>query len=302
MRIEYLREYIELVHCLNFSKAATRLNTTQSTVSKHVLALEEECGAELLVREGTQVALTEEGRALFEGALRLIEDHDLLVERIKTMKKRGGRISAGGLYHNADIIGYAASALAEVRRELPQATISYRELPQESHLDIVEEGKVDIAFTMLDDPSTLAPPLRVLHLFDDPLVAIVRVGHRIAQAGTICIEDLSDWTIVHPAGSYSIVGADIAKGICKRHGVEPSHRMVFLQSILDFPTIDIGDDVLVLERSLANSQPLQAGYQIVPFSDADAAFPFFAVFRADSKNPALALFVEHLASKTSKAR
>jgi DNA-binding transcriptional LysR family regulator len=298
MRIEYLREYIELVHCLNFSKAAQLLNTTQSTISKHVLALEEECRADLFVREGAQIALTDEGRALFEGALRIIEEHDRLIEQVRSLGKQRASLSVGGLYHNAEIIALVAASLAEVKRAHPHASISYREFPQESFLDIVKEGKADLVFTMLEDPEGIDPALVAVHLFDDPLVAIVRADHEVAQRGSIEIEDLAEWTVLHPAGSYSIVGADIAKGICKRHGVTPQHRVVFLQSILDFPTIEIGDDLLVIERSLAHSQVLQEGYTVVPFSSRDAVFPFYAAYRGDNENPLLAPFIEGLVSRT----
>ena len=40
MHIEYLREYIELAQCLNFTEAARRSCITQSALSKHLVSIE----------------------------------------------------------------------------------------------------------------------------------------------------------------------------------------------------------------------------------------------------------------------
>jgi len=50
--IRSLRYFVETVRLSSFTQAAESLHLTQSTISKMVRQLEEEVGAQLLVRDG----------------------------------------------------------------------------------------------------------------------------------------------------------------------------------------------------------------------------------------------------------
>ena len=66
MELRALRYFIEVVRQQSFTIAAERMFVTQPTISKMVKALEEEIGAPLLLREGRQMVLTDEGRIVFQ--------------------------------------------------------------------------------------------------------------------------------------------------------------------------------------------------------------------------------------------
>jgi len=67
----------------NFTRAAATLGCCQSTVTTHIMALERELGAPLLIRNrfSKSVALTEKGRQALEYAGRLLA----LVDETKTV-------------------------------------------------------------------------------------------------------------------------------------------------------------------------------------------------------------------------
>ena len=67
MQIETLEEYVVLAKHLNFSKAAIELSMTQSTLSKHIAALEREVGFPVVERSGS-VRLTQAGALLLDCA------------------------------------------------------------------------------------------------------------------------------------------------------------------------------------------------------------------------------------------
>ena len=73
MHIEYLREYIELAQCLNFTEAARRSCITQSALSKHLVSIEKEFGTELVARDRHSVELTQAGHALLQEALAICD-------------------------------------------------------------------------------------------------------------------------------------------------------------------------------------------------------------------------------------
>jgi DNA-binding transcriptional LysR family regulator len=68
MDLNAVRTFIEVVRAGGFSAAARRLGMPRSTVSLRVRTLEESLGVRLFKRSTRVVALTAEGRALFDGA------------------------------------------------------------------------------------------------------------------------------------------------------------------------------------------------------------------------------------------
>lgn len=74
--IPLLKSYVAVVECGSFTRAAERLNLTQSAISLHVRRLEQETGHRLLERNSRAVALTAEGELLLSYAHRILALHD----------------------------------------------------------------------------------------------------------------------------------------------------------------------------------------------------------------------------------
>lgn len=68
----WMRTFVAVADAGSFSRAALRLEITQSSVSRQVSALEKHLGAQLLQRTTRSIALTGEGSAFFEAALRAL--------------------------------------------------------------------------------------------------------------------------------------------------------------------------------------------------------------------------------------
>ena len=68
----WMRTFITVADAASFSRAAARLELPQSTVSRQVGALERHLGAALLKRTTRSIALTTEGLAYYEAALRAL--------------------------------------------------------------------------------------------------------------------------------------------------------------------------------------------------------------------------------------
>ena len=92
MQIEYLREFLILEKTCNFSEAAKLLHISQSSLSKHIAALEDEVDVDLFKRLGNTLQLTEAGSVFLDGALILVNDHNSFVERMKAIKARNDAV------------------------------------------------------------------------------------------------------------------------------------------------------------------------------------------------------------------
>ena len=91
METAYLHEYRCVAECGSFTAAARELHLTQSTLSKHVAALEREFGADLFVRDRSGLKLTAAGEGRGE---------------------RGGRADGAGLAGAASAAGTGARPAA----------------------------------------------------------------------------------------------------------------------------------------------------------------------------------------------
>jgi len=75
-RWEGLDEFVAVVECGSFMRAAERLRVSSSHVSRQIARLEERLQARLLYRTTRRVSLTEAGHTFFARCQRLIEERD----------------------------------------------------------------------------------------------------------------------------------------------------------------------------------------------------------------------------------
>ena len=93
METAYLQEYVRVADHGSFTAAARELHLTQSTLSKHVAALEREFGADLFVRDRNGVTLTEAGCVLYAQAKRI----DRLVGQTRALVGEAGGMGAASV-------------------------------------------------------------------------------------------------------------------------------------------------------------------------------------------------------------
>lgn len=80
MELRVLRYFLTVAKEQSFTKAAISLNITQPTLSRQLVALEEEVGTTLFNRGGHSITLTDEGLLLKRRALEIIDLEDKIVE------------------------------------------------------------------------------------------------------------------------------------------------------------------------------------------------------------------------------
>lgn len=88
MQLEHLREYLCFAKTLSITKASEELFITQSTLSKHIRALEKEIDAQLVITEGKQMHLTPAGAHLASKAQDIIRGCDAAMERCRELSRK----------------------------------------------------------------------------------------------------------------------------------------------------------------------------------------------------------------------
>ncbi|MEH6561116.1 MAG: LysR family transcriptional regulator [Marinobacter sp.] len=151
INITWLRSFCTLVEVGHFTRTAERLHMTQSGVSQHVRKLEEQLGAELLVRQGKQFSLSDTGERLYadaQGILFALSNLELSVGEDPPYEGVVRMMSPGSvglkLYPH----------LLALQSKHPKLIIDYRFAPNTDVENAIAESTVDIGF--MTEKSTLA--------------------------------------------------------------------------------------------------------------------------------------------------
>ncbi|MGB5446194.1 MAG: LysR family transcriptional regulator, partial [Psychromonas sp.] len=83
MEIKTLKNFVAVATLKNFSSAARHLHSTQPTVSRQILELENEIGVKLLIRSTHGVTLTEAGKALLPEAEKILSNDAKVTEQLR---------------------------------------------------------------------------------------------------------------------------------------------------------------------------------------------------------------------------
>jgi len=146
--VESLRTYLTVLDTGGMTRAAERLNLTQSAVSWKIKRLEERVGRPLLIRDGHDVRPTRDGRALLDDARTIVELHDGAVWRLRS-PELSGKITLGS-NEEIDAIDIAA-LLGRFKRSHPNAKIEFVIDHTERLATLVDTGQIDVALMQVTD-------------------------------------------------------------------------------------------------------------------------------------------------------
>jgi len=141
-RLRGTREFVEVVQQGSFTAAAQRLGVAKSYVSRHVQALEERLGLQLMIRSTRRFTLTEHGEIYFQQCRQLFQSIEELEQRLQVdnLSPRGTvRITAAGMFGEE----YVATAVASFIAAHPDVSVEIDFTNRQ--LDLIERN-IDIAF------------------------------------------------------------------------------------------------------------------------------------------------------------
>jgi DNA-binding transcriptional LysR family regulator len=139
-----MRVFLVTAEAGSFSRAARKLSISQSVVSFHIKALEEELGVSLFLRKGRSISLTEEGELLYEQGRKLAQEARKLEDAFSaTSEEIAQRIHIAG-----DALTCAFTlpwTLAAFRESHPDVVFTYEHLKEESLIERLVTGELDVA-------------------------------------------------------------------------------------------------------------------------------------------------------------
>lgn len=188
MDLYHLRTFYQVARLQSFTRAAEELALSQSAVSRHIEALEQQVGMELFARGGRGGAtLTEAGSRLLDYAERLLH---LSAEATRALAElrdlESGRLSIGASTTAGHYL--LGPVLAAYHDRYPGIDLQLQVRDSQSVLRLVEEGRVDLGLL----PHQPTPPgVATEACLADELLLVAAPDHPLARQPRVEPADLA---------------------------------------------------------------------------------------------------------------
>jgi DNA-binding transcriptional LysR family regulator len=182
VQLRQLRYAMMVARERSFTRAATRLNVSQSAISEQVQLLEREIGFDLFTRTGRGVEVTDTGRQFLHEAERVLGDMMNLTEVARRLKGVGTDTLSLGLA--SGLADHVLPLLLADGQVPPDSRLEIRTAPTRLLFEQLQDRQLDVAISVEVEPGRLPAGLAVTRLAEIPLVLVVPPEHRFARAAT----------------------------------------------------------------------------------------------------------------------
>ncbi|SUP40062.1 LysR family transcriptional regulator [Vibrio owensii] len=182
-QLSAMRAFVRVVQTGSFSATGREMNTSQTTVSKKVAALEKKIGVKLLARSSRDHALTPAGAKYYQTCVDILGELDEAEAeaRSEVASPQGTiRISAPVAFGRILL----APIMAEFFQRYPDIKVDLQLSDQ--HTDLISDG-IDVAIRakQLEDSTLIAR-----HLFDNPMLVLAAPSYLQQHGEPKAPEDL----------------------------------------------------------------------------------------------------------------
>lgn len=205
MNVFQIECFLALAEALNFTKAASSLYVSQSSLSRTISSLESELGAQLLVRTKRSVRLTEAGKAFAEECPGLVSVFRNSINKVRlTVDGKRGNINFG---IQRDVFEYfSVDLIRDFQKEYPDIHIDIQPHTISDLLRRVSDGFLDAVIAAGDPPSSQIK--RLLINIRQECVALP-LDHPMANRLSIKMEELKEENFIAMSPMVSSSGYNL---------------------------------------------------------------------------------------------
>ena len=181
MDFRQLRYVLSVYKERSFTKAAKRLNISQSAVSEQVKLLEEEIGFELFHRTSRGIESTDRGRTFLYECERVIGDLLSLSDTARRLRGALQDTLTIGMGSGMAQI-FIPRMFTDLKNNLPGVRLEILTAPTKNIFNELHEERIDAGIAIESDPERLPAGLVFERLIDAEMVLITHPKHALARS------------------------------------------------------------------------------------------------------------------------
>ncbi len=195
MEFRQIRYALSVAKERSFTKAAARLNISQSAVSEQVKLLEAEIGFPLFRRTGRGIELSERGRTFLYEAERVVGDVLSLTDVARRLRGAPSDTLALGMGSGMAQI-FMPRLFRHIAQSLPGVRLEILTAPTRSIFNDLHEERIDLGIAIESDPERVPAGLISERLAEAEMVLIAHPKHPLAgsrravEAGRLVAEPI----------------------------------------------------------------------------------------------------------------
>lgn len=175
MDIRQLKYFITITDEGGVTAAARRLNMSQPPLTSQLKLLEDELGVELFKRENKRLILTNEGRVLYQQAIKLLKDFDKTLSLFDDLKNGMRGSLAIGCTYSLSIL-YMPTIMKDFLCSNPDIDLSMHEGNTDVLLSMLENDKIELAIMKRDVNRELYHCIQIDKLLNIEYDCLVAIG------------------------------------------------------------------------------------------------------------------------------
>lgn len=188
MDIRKLATFVDLADTLNYTETASRLFTTQATISKQIKSLEVELDTVLVDRSHRAITLTAAGRLVLPYAQQIVAAKKQMSEQLHEQAAQlGMRLVVRAVPSISSYKGF--NTIAAFNKQHPEVDLQFSEAETATLLPSLDHGDSDVVFTRLFDIQH--SKYDVIIGESDHLVALLPKDHPQALSRSVSAADLA---------------------------------------------------------------------------------------------------------------
>ncbi|MCZ2257406.1 LysR family transcriptional regulator [Sporosarcina sp. G11-34] len=188
MDLKQLSYFVNVVDQMSFSKAAQKLHISQPSLSNAIKSLENELGFKLLERTTRNIRLTDAGNVLYDRALHLLLEMDIVEKEMKEVKLVGsGELQIGMI---ESVKHWIPKVIHRYENEFPNMHITFTEVLAR---DAVKKSLRTYAthFIITNQPID-EEDIETIPLYEENLVLVLHESHPLVNNESILLKALEN--------------------------------------------------------------------------------------------------------------
>lgn len=286
MNIRQLRYFLAVAQELNFTRAAERVGIAQPALSQQIIALEQELGTALFIRDNRRVALSPAGEILVDHAHRVLNAATAAVDAVQLVERGAhASLSVGAVY--SSLYSFLPDVVRTFAVDHPTVELHLQEMTIKQQVHALAEGAIEVG--LLRGP-VHHRDLRTKILYHEPLVLAYPEQSDWSIPDPISIREVAELPVVAIARQTSRSYSDRVFELFERHDLSPQivHQALDMHTAVCLVAAGLGVSIVPSGVRLLKS----TGVRYAAIDEDNAVVSFALAMRKTTQSKLVERFVE----------